>query len=93
MKKQTSTAETQYQKLDKIHGNAKRDSKTNSTLVMKSFMSFLKTKYIKALISFLNINEFKKVKLRKYEKKETKAFVNKTFSNKKLSVSDYKQFL
>ena len=56
-------------------------------------MSFLKTKYIKALISFLNINEFKKVKLRKYEKKETKAFVNKTFSNKKLSVSDYKQFL
>ena len=93
MKKQTSTTEKQYQELDKIHGNAKRDSITNSTLVMKIFMSFLKTKYIKALICFLNINEFKKVKPRKYEKKEEKAFVNKTFSNKKLSVSDYKQFL
>ena len=93
MKKQTSTTEKQYQELDKIHGNAKRDSITNSTLVMKIFISFLKTKYIKALIRFLNINEFKKVKTRKYEKKEEKAFVNKTFSNKKLSVSDYKQFL
>ena len=93
MKKQTSTTEKQYQELDKIHGNAKRDSIKNSTLVMKIFMSFLKTKYIKALIRFLNINEFKKVKPRKYEKKEEKAFVNKTFSNKKLSVSDYKQFL
>ena len=41
---------------------------------MKSLMSFLKTQYINALIRFLiKINEFKKIKPRKDEKKEEKS--------------------